>query len=445
METLENRLQRRIHVSLFALLFLTILLGISVLLEGCSDTCESTQSFVYYEPVYTTVETLRAEVSVVEPKPIKEVGNIYYYDGYMLVNQPGDGIHVIDNRDPSHPSPLSFLNIPGNFNMAVKDGILYADSFVDLILFDISNISTINKLNTLEGIFRNSNSLGITNDANCCVITSWVAKEDVQVNKSNCNTFNQPWGGMYYAEGIALDASAAATFSSKTAIAPGSGSGSGAGGSLARFSVSGNQLYMLDGSDIQTVDVTLANTPVVGDRRYVSWDIETIFPHKSNLFIGSASGMYIMDIANPQTPSLVGQYQHVTSCDPVVADDNYAYVTLRSGTTCQGFTNQLEVIDISNPASPFLVQTYPMTNPHGLGIDNTTLFICDGADGLKAFDASDVNAIAGNQLAHYKDISAYDVIPFNNVLMMIGDDGIFQYDYADPTNIRLLSQISLVE
>lgn len=35
-ETLENRLQKRIHVSLYALLFLTVLLGLSVILEGCT-------------------------------------------------------------------------------------------------------------------------------------------------------------------------------------------------------------------------------------------------------------------------------------------------------------------------------------------------------------------------------------------------------------------------
>lgn len=35
-ETLENRLQKRIYVSLYALLFLTVLLGLSVILEGCT-------------------------------------------------------------------------------------------------------------------------------------------------------------------------------------------------------------------------------------------------------------------------------------------------------------------------------------------------------------------------------------------------------------------------
>ena len=86
-----------------------------------------------------------------------------------------------------------------------------------------------------------------------------------------------------------------------------------------------------------------------------------------------------------------------------------------------------------------------MTNPHGLGIDDKTLFICDGSDGLKAFDATDVTTIDQNLLAHYKDIDAKDVIPYKNTLIMIGEDGIFQYDYSNPKDIKLLSTIAFAE
>ena len=261
--------------------------------------------------------------------------------------------------------------------------------------------------------------------------------------ESDCDVYLQPWGGMWYAEGIAVRSDMTAAFSSKAAIAPGTGSGPGVGGSLARFTLSGDHLYMLDGGDLQTVDVTAEANPQAIRKDFIAWDIETIFPYKENLFIGSSSGMHIMDISSPESPAMVSTYQHVQSCDPVVVDDKYAYVTLRSGTTCQGFTNQLEVINIENLSSPQLLYTYPMTNPHGLGIDNETLFICDGDDGLKAFDARDVSKISANMLAHYKDINATDVIPLGNVLLMIGEDGIFQYDYTDPSKMALLSHIKV--
>ena len=82
-----------------------------------------------------------------------------------------------------------------------------------------------------------------------------------------------------------------------------------------------------------------------------------------------------------------------------------------------------------------------MTNPKGLGIDDKKLFICDSQDGLKVYDAQDVMTIGEHQVAHFSDIHAFDVIPYNNRLLMIGSDGLYQYDYSNINNISLLSRI----
>ena len=107
-------------------------------------------------------------------------------------------------------------------------------------------------MNRLEGIFRNYHVLGYSIDSECCVITGFAEKKQVSINESDCNSGLQPWGGVMYEDGIAMRASMASTFNTKAAIAPGSGSGSGAGGSLARFTVAGNYLYLLGGADLQT-------------------------------------------------------------------------------------------------------------------------------------------------------------------------------------------------
>ena len=82
-----------------------------------------------------------------------------------------------------------------------------------------------------------------------------------------------------------------------------------------------------------------------------------------------------------------------------------------------------------------------MENPYGLGIDNASLFICEGNKGLKSFDASNPLDIKLQQ--HFKDINAFDVIPLNNILMVIGKEGLYQYDYTDKTNLKLLSVIKV--
>ena len=127
----------------------------------------------------------------------------------------------------------------------------------------------------------------------------------------------------------------------------------------------------------------------------------------------------------------------------MIADDQHAYVTLRSGNTCAGFTNQLDVIDIDSLSSPKLVKTYPMTNPHGLSKDGTMLFICDGTSGVKVYNAADPNKL--QLIKTISGIDTYDVIAYNNIALVVAKDGVYQYSYSDVNDIKLLSKITLTK
>jgi len=176
----------------------------------------------------------------------------------------------------------------------------------------------------------------------------------------------------------------------------------------------------------------------------VERDIETLFVLEDKLFIGSTTGMIIYDLQNAASPSFISEITHFTSCDPVVVAGDYAYVTLHSGNRCGGFSNQLDVINISDLYMPVLEETYEMYNPFGLGIDNGTLFICDGDAGLKIYDASNPPyEIDQHLIASYPGINAYDIIPYNNIAMMIGEDGLYQYDYSELDSLVLLSEITV--
>jgi hypothetical protein len=440
METLESRLQRRMHVSLYALLFLIFLLAVSVLLEGCSDQCEEKRTYTFYAPVYTTFEELQANTGVVEPQPIETVGKIYLKENLIFINSPGKGIHIIDNSDPSAPEQISFLSVPGNYGLAVNEDVLYADSYVDLISFDISDINNITKVSQIENVFSYfSQDIGFYVDRTKGLVTGWEEKTEVQETKSDCN-FESQSPIVCYGDGVMVDN--ASSFRESLAITPGTGSGPGVGGSMSTFTISNNYLYTLSAGNVKPFDISVETAPVAKDQFYVGWDAETVFPHGNTLFFGSSSGMHIFDITNPEAASKITTYEHVRSCDPVVVDGKYAYVTLRSGNECQGFTNQLEVINIENLAQPQLVKVYPMTNPHGVGVDENTLFLCDGDAGLKIFDAADVMAIDFHKLAGYEDIHAYDVIPYHGILIMIGADGLYQYDYSNPADIKQLSHLA---
>jgi len=251
---------------------------------------------------------------------------------------------------------------------------------------------------------------------------------------NDCNSGGGYWGRGPWLEGDMFTANSTGGATPKSSV-----SAPGIGGSMARFTIANNILYVVDQSSLRmfsiTGDLSSLGTTSIGR------NIETIFPYNNHLFIGSTNGMFIYNISNPTSPVYISTYIHGTACDPVVVDDNYAYITLRSGTPCNTTFNQLEVVNIQNLSAPTLSHTVQMTNPYGLGKDGNVLFICDGTAGLKVMDATNPTTIPTIPVVTFSNIQATDVIPFNNILLMIGEDGLYQYDYSNVQNISLLSRI----
>ncbi|WP_244533987.1 LVIVD repeat-containing protein [Maribacter aquivivus] len=214
----------------------------------------------------------------------------------------------------------------------------------------------------------------------------------------------------------------------------------GQGGSLARFKIIGDYLYVVDYSNINIFNIADVEDVKVLDDVQVAWDIETIYSQGDILFIGGAQGMYIYGIEDPKNPEFISEFRHGTACDPVVVDGDYAYVTLKGGGFCGNTESGLYVIDISNLENPELKVIYPMDGPNGLGVKDNTLFVCDGDSGLKVYDKTDAPNVT--LVNTFEDIVAYDVIPLASSLLMIGDRTLYQYEYVD-NNIRLLSTFQL--
>ncbi|WP_017731526.1 LVIVD repeat-containing protein [Nafulsella turpanensis] len=204
--------------------------------------------------------------------------------------------------------------------------------------------------------------------------------------------------------------------------------GTGQGGSMARFAVVGDYLYVVDSRLLHVYDISTSSNPLKLKDIELGVNIETIFPYQNRLFIGSMEGMHIYDIAAPESPVYLSTYRHVTSCDPVVVQDNIAYVTLRTDNACARGLNQLDLIDISNPAAPTLINSFPMDSPFGLGISDTTLFVCEGKNGLTVLNVADPHNIEVSR--RFDNLHAFDVIPAENSLILTGNSGIFQFDYA---------------
>jgi hypothetical protein len=280
-----------------------------------------------------------------------------------------------------------------------------------------------NKVFTDRGGYYWSTS---TNPDSIMIVVDYQQKDTVV----DCNTFRTWSGRMEY---DALSSASGAQFYVKNPT--------GIGGSMARFAIASDHLYSVTYSQLSAFNINIPYEPKLTNTKNIGWNIETIFPFQDKLFIGSNSGMFVYDINDASNPTFVSQFSHVRSCDPVIADEKYAYVTLRSGTACQGFTNQLEVLDISQITQPSLLKTYSLTNPHGLAKDDNLLFICDGKDGLKLYDATDVNSL--KLIKTISGLETYDVIAFNNIAIVVANDGLYQFDYSDSNNIKQISKITI--
>ncbi|MGB0839595.1 MAG: LVIVD repeat-containing protein [Chitinophagales bacterium] len=438
-------------INTFTLLLAMTLLGsLAVFLQSCNDKCDETYTYTSWQPVYLSYAELRGAVASETARELSNTGQIYFRAPYLFINELNEGVHIIDNSNPANPQNIGFIHIPGNLNIAVRDQTLFADSYVDLIAININDPLGATEIGRIEDVFERH----YTHNPEEGLVINW---EEVELTQENDCVGNQnvvaPWfrnNDIVFADQLnSLDPTFSLESTTNSSSPPPTTSSApsvGIGGSLARFTITQNRLYAITWNEMLTFDIlTPANMEKKGDNIDIGWGIETLYPFGNYLLIGSQTGMFVYSIDNPDVPTRVSEFTHVRSCDPVVAEGDYAFVTLRSGSACQGFTNQLDVLDISNIEAPDLVKSYDMTNPHGLGIDNGTLFICDGESGLKVYDANDVYNISSNQLAHYDDITALDVIPYNQVLMLIGEGGLHQYSYADLENIELMSTIPIVK
>lgn len=361
-----------------------------------------------------SVDAMRTlPIGPIKATPTRKTGKIYIYNDLLFINEPNKGIHIYSNVNPSNPVNLYFLQIPGNVDLAICNNILYADSYVDLLAFDISNISNIKQVKRLKDVFKQFYISG--NGVQKYVVTY----KDTLINKET-----------YYNKDMAFYASSSSTSSS-----------SGQGGSMARFTLMNQYLYTVGQADLSLFDVRTVSNPVFVKTINLAWGVETIFPYENKLFIGTNNGMHIFNATDASNPVKLSTYSHVIACDPVVVQGKYAYVTLRTGNFCRQAVNQLEVVNIEDPTQPKQVAVFPMQNPHGLSVSGNNLFLCEGPFGLKSFNITDKLGIGNNLLQHLDNIKSFDVIVGPKSLIVTGEDGVYQFSYSNASKLNQLSKI----
>lgn len=409
-----------------------------LLLTGCMKD-KITHTYQISTPIYETLTQFRTQIKSGPARAISSPGKLTRYGRYLFLSDMNAGIHVIDNNNPVAPKNISFINIPGNVDLAIKGNTLYADAYGDLVTLDISNPVNVVARDFKSFVFPDRSTYSVYYPNYLAGIS--VNPDSISLiigYETHDTTVDGEPDQVYFAGGCA---NCGIAFTNTSAVVPSSATSiPGSNGSMARFTIINDYLYTVGWSNMSSIDISQPFNPNVKGSVEVAFHVETIYPLKNNLFVGTNNGMYMYDVeSSPSNPALVGEFAHIRGCDPVISDGNYAYVTLNDSSACLGFYDQLQIIDIHNMANFMLVKSYQLTHPMGLSKDGTTLFLCDGKDGLKVYNATDpVNIEMIKQL---KDGNMYDVIAADGLATVMASDGIYQYDYSDLNNIHLISKL----
>lgn len=399
---------------------------------SCSSDKEDAEMVKFAVPQLKSLSELRGSVSITAARQTASEGKIYVAQDYLFYIAKEQGIHIFDNSNPAAPQNISYINIEGVHDIAVKGNYLYADNYVDLLVFDISDISNITLVQTIgevleylpafpEGVdFFDSSSGGEGQ-----VIVGYKTELRPRPKYANDHLFEVNDGAL--------------------AGSPTNGGSQsvGTGGSYAKFQINGDALYTTDSYKLNVFNISNpASATFSSSVSMTLWfgngAFETLFKQGDYLFVGATNGMFVVDAHDPFHPEFISGFSHATACDPVVVSGNTAYITVRGGSSCGAIEDEITVIDISDINNPTLMSSFPVPQPRGLGIKDNVLYVATG-DGFKIFDASQSSGLT-LQNTYPENIT--DVIPLDSHLITVGPNIIRQYAYAPDYSLQLLSTVN---
>ena len=416
-------------------LMLAIFVCNTLLFISCNkDISTAELTFVKATAIYGDLSDQRQTPLKGELQDLVDPGKIYVSQDLLLIGEEGRGIHMYDNTDPENPTPLSFIEIPENKEFYVNGNTIYAESLYDMLKIDITDRKNPNLEKRIENAFATP-SLNDKGEAIIGFEFQEVTEELTEDSDFWQLAFNQQTVYLDYKNRIIPSSAVPSSFA---------GSSGSSIGTVNRIALKDDYVYVIS-SEFMSVFKDGQGFELVSTQQ-VGWQMETIYPQDDALFVGTRNSMQIFDITNPEQPIDIGWFSHATACDPVLPVGDIAYVTLRTGdeAECPGDENALVVVNTSNLNSPFQVQSINMVSPFGMTLIGNNLFVGEGENGLKIFDATDRSNLV--EIKYDTSVKAYDIIahPFkSNLILIASPNGFGQYEVDNTNdNLSLLSWIS---
>lgn len=406
--------------------------GIDTIPTYCQDKA-NWYSYVNFVPLYQDKDVFISRIKSYEDEvELLNPGKLMVFKTWKFVTDVNRGVHIYDDKDPKNPKKVAFINVPGVLDIALKNQTLYVNAYSALVALDIADPENAKVTEFIPQAFPPVYSTGgVLMDSLGNVAVAWRAD-------TTYRCYEYRMYPNYEVNYLVTDGAIKGNMSSMTAGSSSSTAALGKNGSMSRFAISSDWLYAVDNSALRLFKISVDAKPEAGPILETGkWDLETIFRDGSALFIGSMTGMSIYDHSKGGTPVFASTYSHITSCDPVVVQEGIAYVTLRSGNRCANGKNELNILDVKDIYHPTLLSVLPMKNPAGLAVEDSTLFVCEGSEGLAVIDVK--NPSEPSLLSQVTTVEPEDVVIDQGILTLIGPSGIWRMDAADRTNLLLLS------
>ena len=416
---------------------LSILLFSILLFTGCQDKCQESQtSYELQSTFVSAAEYDKFTPTLSEPREISNAGLIIFEAPYLYVNEYNKGIHIIDNSNPSNPSPAGFLPIQNNKHFQVSDGIIFANRYHDIVAIDLRNHGQVKELQRIKNAYPDESY--ISDDG---IFSSFDVEEKYQFVDCDQTTY-----GSAISPTDALEAASnlARTYTLEKAdltTQPTTSTLNSDTKTKVKFIVSQQHLYLLGSNQLSILDISDPNNISTNSVLDVETGAQSLFTLHNFLIVAGVDNSSMYNISNASSPSLVSKTSPIGSCTPIVANQQNAYVAIRKDNECGFSKNRMNILNIQDMANPIQTHSSSMPkNPQSLALAGSHLYVCEGKRGILILDVKDETKAAC--LKHYSCPSANNILAITeNVLVVSGTDGIFQLDISDRSNPQIISQL----
>ncbi|MGA1869956.1 MAG: MopE-related protein [bacterium] len=200
-------------------------------------------------------------------------------------------------------------------------------------------------------------------------------------------------------------------------------------GSASGVYIEDTRAYVADGNlGLQVIDVSDPQNPsIVGSCDTIGWALGVYVEGNAAYVADDDSGLQIIDISDPENPSIVGSCDTTGDASGVYVKDTMAYVAVDNA--------GLQIINVSDPENPSIVGACDTPGAaSGVYVKDTMTYVADGNSGLQIIDISNPQnpSIVGSCATPDRALSVY--VKDTMAYVAADDSGLQIIDITDPQN-----------